>query len=105
MGAGAYADSEVGGAAATGDGDVMQRFLPSFLAVEQMRRGSTPKAAAEIAIKRIAKHYPNFSGGVVAVDKAGRVGAACHGLTRFPYSVANATTTRAIILDVVCVTA
>lgn len=28
-GAGAYADSEVGAAVATGDGDVMMRFLPS----------------------------------------------------------------------------
>lgn len=27
-GAGSYADSEVGGAAATGDGDIMMRFLP-----------------------------------------------------------------------------
>ena len=33
-GSGAYADSDVGAAAATGDGDVMMRFLPSFLAVE-----------------------------------------------------------------------
>ena len=33
-GSGAYADSDVGGAAATGDGDIMMRFLPSFLAVE-----------------------------------------------------------------------
>lgn len=30
-GSGAYADNEVGGAAATGDGDVMLRFLPRFL--------------------------------------------------------------------------
>ena len=29
-GAGAYADSTVGGAAATGDGDIMMRFLPRF---------------------------------------------------------------------------
>lgn len=29
-GAGSYADSSVGGAAATGDGDVMMRFLPTF---------------------------------------------------------------------------
>ena len=29
-GAGSYADSEVGGAAATGDGDVMMRFLPRY---------------------------------------------------------------------------
>ncbi len=38
-GSGAYVDSSVGGAAATGDGDVMLRFLPSFLAVEAMRIG------------------------------------------------------------------
>ena len=33
-GSGAYADSNVGGAAATGDGDIMMRFLPAYLAVE-----------------------------------------------------------------------
>ena len=30
MGAGSYADAEVGGAACTGDGDVMMRFLPRY---------------------------------------------------------------------------
>lgn len=30
VGAGAYADSSAGGAAATGDGDVMMRFLPRY---------------------------------------------------------------------------
>lgn len=29
-GAGSYADSEIGGAAATGDGDIMMRFLPTY---------------------------------------------------------------------------
>lgn len=38
-GAGAYVDSVVGGAAATGDGDVMMRFLPSFHAVQEMAKG------------------------------------------------------------------
>lgn len=38
-GAGAYVDQEVGGAAATGDGDIMMRFLPSYQAVEFMRQG------------------------------------------------------------------
>ena len=38
-GAGAYVDSSIGGAAATGDGDVMMRFLPSFVAVQEMKRG------------------------------------------------------------------
>lgn len=31
IGAGAYADNTAGGAAATGDGDVMMRFLPRYL--------------------------------------------------------------------------
>lgn len=39
LGAGAYADQDVGGAAATGDGDIMMRFLPSYQAVEFMRQG------------------------------------------------------------------
>jgi N4-(beta-N-acetylglucosaminyl)-L-asparaginase len=30
VGAGAYADNDVGAAAATGDGDVMMRFLPAY---------------------------------------------------------------------------
>lgn len=30
VGAGAYADSSAGGAAATGDGDIMMRFLPRY---------------------------------------------------------------------------
>ena len=34
---GGYADNDVGAAAATGDGDVMMRMLPSLLAVEAMR--------------------------------------------------------------------
>jgi Asparaginase len=40
--------NKVGGAAATGDGDVMMRFLPSFLAVESMRQGLTPTLATKV---------------------------------------------------------
>ena len=36
-GAGSYAGS-AGGAAATGDGDIMMRFLPSYQAHESMRK-------------------------------------------------------------------
>jgi len=55
-----------------------------------MRRGMSVTAAAEDAIRRIAKRYPKYVGAVVAVDMAGRVGAACHGWT-FKYSVRDAT--------------
>lgn len=77
-GAGSYADNEVGGAAATGDGDVMMRFLPSFLAVEEMRRGATPTEAARTAIRRIIKYYPNFSGALIAINKRGETGKPSH---------------------------
>ncbi|PBC30116.1 N(4)-(Beta-N-acetylglucosaminyl)-L-asparaginase-like [Apis cerana] len=88
-GAGAYADQDVGAAAGTGEGDIMMRFLPSFLAVEEMRRDATPTAAATTAISRIAKHYPTFTGAVIALNKHGEYGAACNGITRFAYYVAN----------------
>lgn len=90
-GAGAYADQDVGAAAGTGDGDIMMRFLPSFLAVEEMRYGATPSAAAKTAINRIVQHYPNFFGGVIALNRKGEYGAACNGMPFFPYYVANPT--------------
>ncbi|KAF4526387.1 hypothetical protein B566_EDAN012677 [Ephemera danica] len=88
-GSGAYADNEVGAACATGDGDILMRFLPSFLAVEEMRRGATPTDAAKTAINRIARHYPTTMGAVVAVNKNGEYGAACTGMQKFSFSVSN----------------
>lgn len=65
-------------------------FLLSFLAVEEMRRGSTPTVAAEIAIKRIVNKYPNFMGAVIAINRDGEFAAACNGMKVFPFSVGNA---------------
>ncbi|CAL8074669.1 unnamed protein product [Orchesella dallaii] len=91
-GAGSYVDKEVGGAACTGDGDIMARFLPSLLTVEEMRRGATPEDAARFAISRISRFYPSFSGGIVAVNIQGDIGAACHNLPDgFPFSYVQAT--------------
>ena len=61
----------------------------SFLAVESMRYGESPASAAEIAIRRIAKHYPNFSGAVIALNKFGQFGAACNGFKDFPFYAQN----------------
>ncbi|XP_017027171.1 putative N(4)-(beta-N-acetylglucosaminyl)-L-asparaginase GG24090 [Drosophila kikkawai] len=88
-GAGAYADNEVGAAVATGDGDIMMRFLPSLLAVEAMRQGKSPAAAAEVGIRRILKHYKEFMGAVIAVDRLGNYAAACYGLKEFPFVVSS----------------
>ncbi|XP_059468538.1 N(4)-(Beta-N-acetylglucosaminyl)-L-asparaginase-like [Neocloeon triangulifer] len=89
-GSGSYADNKVGAACATGDGDVLMRFLPSFLAVEEMRRGLTPTAAAEMAIGRVIEHYPDTMGAVIAANIDGDFGAACSGMKNFTFCVANA---------------
>lgn len=78
IGAGAYADSSAGGAAATGDGDVMMRFLPSYLAVELMRAGADPSAACKTAISRIKRHYSDFFGAIICANTTGHYGAACN---------------------------
>ncbi|XP_048481055.1 N(4)-(Beta-N-acetylglucosaminyl)-L-asparaginase isoform X2 [Plutella xylostella] len=88
-GSGAYVDNEVGGATATGDGDIMLRFLPSFVAVEEMRRGAAPGAAAATAVARVARYHPTFMGAVVAMDRHGNAGAACHGIPAFPYVISD----------------
>ncbi|KAJ1525931.1 hypothetical protein ONE63_009119 [Megalurothrips usitatus] len=79
-GSGAFADQEVGAAAATGDGDIMMRFVPSFLAVELMRQGATPEAAAVESVRRIAARYPDFSGALIVLRRDGEYAAACHNL-------------------------
>ncbi|GIY84509.1 n(4)-(Beta-N-acetylglucosaminyl)-L-asparaginase, partial [Caerostris extrusa] len=70
-GSGVYVDQDVGGAAATGDGDVMLRFVPSYNTVENMRRGMNPTAAAQDSIKRIIAKYPSFSGAIIAATMKG----------------------------------
>lgn len=86
-GAGGYADNDIGAAVATGDGDIMMRFLPTLLAVEAMREAKTPEQAALIAIGRIVKRHKDFSGAVIAVNRQGMYGAACYGMSKFPYVV------------------
>lgn len=85
-GAGAYCDQEIGGAAASGDGDVMMRFLPSLKAVEEMRRGATPQSAAERALQSILKYYPEANAAIVVLSKSGKMGAASIGFQQFTYN-------------------
>lgn len=103
VGAGLYVDQEIGGAAATGDGDVMMRFLPSYQAVENMARGMNPYNAAADAIKRIIKKYPLFSGAVITLNMKGEFGAACHGMKEFPFSVCNPSLKNVTIKTVSCI--
>ncbi|KAL8535323.1 hypothetical protein ACS0TY_011099 [Phlomoides rotata] len=91
VGSAAYADTDVGACGATGDGDIMMRFLPCYQVVESMRLGMEPKVAAQDAMVRIARKYPNFVGAVFAVSKNGVHAGACYGWT-FQYSVRSADT-------------
>ena len=72
LGAGLYVDGEVGAAGSTGRGEANLYGLCSFLIVDEMRRGKSPKDAGMEALKRIAhntvekrlldeKGHPNFS--------------------------------------------
>lgn len=90
-GAGSYAAREAGAAAATGDGDVMLRFLLSYQAVENLRQGMSSRAAAEDVIlrqtKRTGRPYPHAA--VIVLAKDGSFGAACCGYRTFPFVVSD----------------
>lgn len=90
VGAGAYADNEVGAAVATGDGDILMRFLPSFLAVELMRNGKTPQEAGNESLHRIKRRYKFVKGALVVMDRWGNYSASCVGFVDgFPYMVSD----------------
>lgn len=84
-GSGSYVDSEVGGCGATGDGDVMMRFLPCYQAVESLRRGLSPQEAADDAVARMVNKYPAISSGIVVVNNQGQHAGAGSGWT-FTYA-------------------
>ncbi|CAG2102549.1 unnamed protein product [Medioppia subpectinata] len=74
-GAGAYVDQQVGGAAGTGDGDIMMRYLLTYQAVEFMRMGLAPQQAAEETLRRILKRaHRSHIAALVVADKNGQYG-------------------------------
>jgi isoaspartyl peptidase/L-asparaginase-like protein (Ntn-hydrolase superfamily) len=80
IGAGLFVDGEIGGAVATGSGELVMKTLGSFLVVELMRNGKTPAEACEEAVKRIAKKIPDYKKhqvGFIALNKLGEYGSFC----------------------------
>lgn len=80
IGAGMYVDNAVGGACATGHGELMLKTLGAFLIVELMRQGHSPQSACEEAIARIVARYggklpKGAQVGYLAIDKNGAHGA------------------------------
>lgn len=80
IGAGLFIDNEVGGAVATGMGELVMKTLGTFLVVEMMRSGMSPQKACEEAVKRIAsklKNYKDFQVGFLAINKSAETGSYC----------------------------
>ncbi len=80
IGAGLFVDGEVGGAVATGSGELVMKTLGTFLVVEFMRNGMAPSEACEEAVKRIAKKIPDFENhqiGYIALNIKGEYGSFC----------------------------
>ncbi|KAI0451338.1 asparaginase [Xylaria acuta] len=98
-GSGSYVDGDVGGCGATGDGDVMMRFLPCYQAVESLRLGMSPQAAAEDAVRRMVRKYPDVQSGIVVVDKKGEHGGAGSGWT-FTYAYRGGAMNETVVVSV-----
>lgn len=79
IGAGLFADDEVGAATSSGLGEEVIRMCGTHLVVEFMRQGSTPQQACKKAVHRIIKNDPvkakTLQVGFIALDKKGRYGA------------------------------
>ena len=79
VGAGIYADDEVGAAGATGYGEELWKACVSFRTVEGIRRGLSPQEACEETIRHMVRRQPHandMSCVVFAADRECRTGAA-----------------------------
>ena len=77
IGAALFVDNEVGGACATGVGEMVIRTVGSFLVVELMRQGHSPQAACKMAVDRIIAKHKSVEGmqvGFLALNKNGEAG-------------------------------
>ena len=83
LGAGLYVDGDVGAAGSTGRGEANLYNLCSFLIVDEMRRGKSPKDAGMEACKRIKnatieprllnkRGLPNFNVNFYVLAKSGQ---------------------------------
>jgi len=78
IGAALFVDNQVGGAVATGLGELVIKTCGAFLIVEKMREGYSPEHACKIAIDRIKKLLKNNERtqvGFIALRKDGKLGA------------------------------
>jgi N4-(beta-N-acetylglucosaminyl)-L-asparaginase len=78
IGAALFVDNDIGGACATGVGEMVIRIVGSHLVVELMRQGHTPQEACKMAVDRIVKKHKSVKGmqvGFLAMNMKGECGA------------------------------
>ena len=73
VGAGTYADDAAGAGSATGIGEAIMRVCMTKSAVDAMRHGASPEAAARETAELLAGRGRG-SGGIILVDARGRFG-------------------------------
>ncbi len=72
-GAGNYADDQAGAASATGAGEAILRLCLSKTAADLLRSGLHPEDAARAAVRLLAERTGG-TGGIILVDRLGRLG-------------------------------
>ena len=108
IGAGNYCDNDVGGACATGIGELAIRNAASFAIVERMRAGVDPSTACREILDRVLAKSPTIKGdpkaqlAFIAMNKAGEVGAAVLRTQKkvFRYALVRGTKTPPALVDV-----
>jgi beta-aspartyl-peptidase (threonine type) len=75
VGSGVYADNLSGAAAATGHGEMLMRVVISKTACDQLAAGKSPQEAADAVIRLLHERVGGY-GGIILVDRKGRVGLA-----------------------------
>jgi beta-aspartyl-peptidase (threonine type) len=74
-GCGTYADDDGGAASATGQGEYIMRVAMASHAVERMRGGASAALACRDAVDKLGRRVRG-EGGIIAIDRRGRPGAA-----------------------------
>ena len=111
LGAGLYVDNGVGAAGSTGRGEANLYNLCSFLIVEEMRRGASPKDAGMTALKRIKSNTlekrllnnrgePNFNINFYILNKKGEhAGVSMYGGPNINYAFCNESGAKTIPME------
>jgi beta-aspartyl-peptidase (threonine type) len=72
-GAGGYADNATGAVSATGDGEAFMKLVISKHVCDQIAAGLTAQTACDAAMRIVGSRL-GASGGLIAIDRTGRVG-------------------------------